>query len=340
MFNDFEDIFEESYDMGYSVSDAELNKFGVIECVEDPDVACYRIALENEQNYNALMNAIMMQEMEYLESNGREMVWEAGAIRRIADRIKETIQRWWAKIKGVFKKLMNKLDTFTMSNKAFVRKYRSANVKIKSGLKVTGYPFSDQIVVHYSNSVASIGAFMKSLDSKTTNNGVAEKAELNAFQNRIRGGLINKGNITAENFGRELKEHLYGSVNTTQVPVEKNWTSLLNQLETADIDRKAAKDAYKEAEDMVRELMKLVNDKAKDSNDEDVEKGIKLLNKAVNSALNIMSSALSSQTAAIMARTQQARRIANHVLRSQSKAVGGYSTTESAEYDIEGVELV
>lgn len=357
MFNDFEDIFEESYNYGYGVSDAELNKFGIIECAEDPDVACYRIALENEQNHNALMNTIMMQEMEYLEANGRELMWEAGAIRRIADRVKETIQRWWAKIKGVFKKLLNKIDSFTMSNKAFVRKYRTAKLTFKD-VKFTGYQFNSDLgnAIKYSEVASYIGG--EALDAakrfKNKKNNTSDDADielsgkiaLTAYQNIIRGKLIGEGNasIAAESFASKLKSLLYGDTNTKEMKVSQategatTWDALMNQLENASLDKKAAKDAYKEAEDSVRAYLRYTNEKGKDAAD-DYESEIKIFSKLVNSSLNIMSSALSAQTAAIMARAQQTRRIANHILRAQKKAVGGYSN-ESFEYDIEGVELV
>ena len=71
------------------ISDEELNEFGVIECVDEPEVACYRIALENEQNYNKIMNAFMMKEFSVLESTGEEMVYEAADVKKFFDLVKE-----------------------------------------------------------------------------------------------------------------------------------------------------------------------------------------------------------------------------------------------------------
>lgn len=329
MFDFYDDIFEES-SLGYEVSDAELNKFGIIECAEDeePETACMRIALENEQNFNAIMNSVMMQEFSVLESTGKEMVWEAGELRRIADRIKEAVQRFWAKVKGIFKKLMDKLATFATSNKAFVRKFRAANINWDSVKSFTGYKFTE-MNIKYSDASGK-------LDSKK--NEILDGQSLKTFQNEVRGAIVGSGSISAEDFNKQLKDKLYGNNGNTEVLdkeyMKKNWGTILNQLETVSDDKKAAKNAYKESEDSIREMLKSIKDAEKDT--DDGEKKIKNMSTKVNSVITIMSTALSAHTKAISARAQQNRRIAGAVIRSQKKAVGESFTMN----DIDDVVLV
>ena len=70
----------------------ELTSNLVSSNVEDPDVACYRIALENEQNHNAIMMAIIQKEYNVLESTGSVMVYEGVDFVTIFDKVKKQIQ--------------------------------------------------------------------------------------------------------------------------------------------------------------------------------------------------------------------------------------------------------
>ena len=105
-------VEEESFE----ITDEEMNQFGVIECVDDPEVACYRIALENEQNYNMIMNAMMEKEFSVLEETGKEMVYEAANVKSFFNAIQAAISNFWSKVQGMFKAAMSRIQDFVSSN--------------------------------------------------------------------------------------------------------------------------------------------------------------------------------------------------------------------------------
>lgn len=353
-------IFEEgtTFEENYGISDEELNQYGVIECVDEPEVACYRIALENEQNFNAIMSAIMMKEMAVLEATGEAMVYEAVDLREIADKIKEAIKKFWAKVKGVFKKLMDNLNTIALSNKAFVKKYRSADLKMPTKeVSITGYPFNKGNLVidyvKYGEAVAdSIGKNFGKISGLANMDGDKAISQVFAGEAKdrildgIRGAVLGKA-VTAANFSREMHKHVFGSENTQKITLAdaglSNVKAIFNRLETANLDKKDAQASYKEAEKCVKALLKVVKDEIEDGN-EHQEKMARIISSLINSTLTIMQSTLSIQTKGLQARALQDRKIANIIVRANAKKGGAsgkdISTSESYNMDLEDVVLV
>ena len=299
--------FEDNFD---NVTEEEMNRFGIIECTEDPDVACYRIALENEQNHSAIMMAMMNAEYSVLESTGREMVYEGAKLNNFLDAVKAQVQKFWAKVKGVFKKVMDQISSIVLSNKTFVKKYRAVAGEIKKPVDkgFTGYEFGD-LTVNYS----SVSNFVKGIKTATTE---------------------------AEDFDKKLKVKFYGSENTKTINVASNFSELLNNLESAADQKKAAKAAHKEAEKSIKEYLseinKLKSEASSKDNNEDVKK-YKVIGQFISKSLNIMSVALSAQTRAIIAQAVQDRKMANYWVNAQNKKKG---TQESAVEVELGVEII
>ena len=103
---------------------------------EDPVSACYRITMENEQNWFNIMNTIAFSEMAFLESHGPEEIetmYEAADIKKIKDTIVTWIQQQWAKLKGVMEKAISNLSEAIHKDKAVVAAYES---KVKKDPKV------------------------------------------------------------------------------------------------------------------------------------------------------------------------------------------------------------
>lgn len=319
--------FEDNFD---NVTEEEMNRFGIIECTEDPDVACYRIALENEQNHSAIMMAMMNAEYSVLESTGREMVYEGARLNNFLDAVKAQVQKFWAKVKGVFKKVMDQISSIVLSNKTFVKKYRAVAGEIKKPVDkgFTGYEFGD-LTVNYS----SVSNFVKGIKTATTE---AEKSLLD----NIRGRIVGENSVSAEDFDKKLKVKFYGSENTKNINVASNFSELLNNLESAADQKKAAKAAHKEAEKSIKEYLseinKLKSEASSKDNDEDVKK-YKVIGQFISKSLNIMSVALSAQTRAIIAQAVQDRKMANYWVNAQNKKKG---TQESAVEVELGVEII
>lgn len=301
--------YEESYS---NVTEEEMNEFGIIECVDDPEVACYKIALENEQNHNAIMMAMLTQEYNHVLENGVEMVYEGSKLDNFLDAVKRQIQKFWAKVKGVFKKVMDKLSTIVLSNKAFVKKYRSAGLKLPVKEKeITGYTFPLK-EIKYSEVVKVVESI------KDANTEAMTKVSNDKMLDNVRGSLIGKGMLSSDEFEKALKVHLYGSENTETVVMD-SFDVLMNKLESASDERKAAKAAHKEAEKSIKGLLSEVNKEKSAAKSDAAVARAKRKSEVISRSLNIMSTALSAQTRAILADAAQNRKFANHLVNVQHK---------------------
>lgn len=97
----------------------------VIPALESANYTAMGIELvaESEANYNAIMKAIGIGELNYFEENGREIVYEASGSNNFFEKIKQFFIKLWDKIKEIFHKFFAWLDSLTKSDTAFVVKY-------------------------------------------------------------------------------------------------------------------------------------------------------------------------------------------------------------------------
>lgn len=315
----------------YGVSDEELNEFGIIECVDEPETACLKIALENEQNYNAIVTALMSHEITQLESGVVNESFEdiKAKLKRYAEKVKESIKKWWAKAKGIFKKLTDKISSMILSNKQFAKKFRAVANKMKSPKKkeFTGYKFPENRIINFSQIVPKISKASTKLELKTAfdeykkSDTTLEECKKLAL-NEVRGTLCGKDECEASKFSEYLKEYLYGSVTTKTIAVETNFGKLLDNLEKAPYEKRDAKASYEEAEKSVKGLIKNVDEASNSVRGEEQQKFAKMIIDICNSSLTIMSTALSEQIRAITTRATQNRKMANYWVSSQKS---GYS---------------
>lgn len=323
---------EEDVEEGVEVTDAELHLSGVLECTDDPAVACYRIALESEQNYNALMNAMMGREYSVLEQSGETMVYEAANIKGFFARLKEIVQRWWDKITGAIKKAIEGIQASVSTNKAFVAKYKSAKMQTPEKAKeFKGYKFpaTEAKYAQIANLV------QKAVDVRTVSNLSDEKATevVNAFKDKfdttkahMRGAACgNAANtISSDDYERQLKLAYFGSTDKVAIDLVP-FKTLISELSTADEAKKAVKAAYKEAEGAVKGLHKEIKVaemslmKSAGIRNSGMKVG-KCLSDAVNTSLTIMSKALHVQISAMNTKVAQDRAMAAFYIKNQPDA--------------------
>ena len=314
-----------------NVSEEEMNAFGVIECTEDPDVACYRIALENEQNHNAIMMAMLTREYNVLESTGQVMVYEAVNVKKYIELIKAQIQKWWAKIQGVFKKVMDQITSFTGSNKAFVKRFRSraGEMKVaKDKFNFTGYEFTGKRV-----SYSAVSAYLAEGNdfAKYT---AAEQKETTL--NVVRGKLLGESGIGAGEFSKKLTNFFYANEGHTKtIEVGKlSFTDLLDELENAPTAKKDVKAAHAEVKKTVKQMLSATN-KAKADVEGDELKGLKNWSSILSQSLTIMSTVCNAEVRAITAKMIQDRKAANAIVSANNKKDGVHeSTSETPEIDV------
>lgn len=336
----------------FEVTDEEMNQFGVIECVDDPEIACYRIALENEQNYNMIMNAMMTREFSVLESTGEEMVYEAVNIKGFFKSVQEALGRFWAKVQGIFKNVMDKLQDLVSSNKDFVKKYKGKTMqRPEKEKKFKGYEFEKAEPAGY---VAVTEIIDRHVDaskiSSLNDNGANEFAtkfrdEFGSLKDNMRGAVVYgvEQPLEEKEFLKEAQKRFFGSEKKDLELVD--FSHLIKRLEGAKDAKDSAKKSYKAAADAVKKLRTDVKQAesalVKEAGRKNATGGMKVarcMTDAINASLGIMARAMSVEVAAISARARQDRAMAAFWVSNQPKAAA--ATTESAEIDDLGIVLI
>ena len=101
---------------------------------------------ENEQNYISIMKAIGLNEVNYFAENGEEIVYEAGGVSGILNKIKEFFKKLIEKIRQILHTFIAKISSMTSSDSSFVQKYQKEFStkwnKVKSDFEFKGYKFT------------------------------------------------------------------------------------------------------------------------------------------------------------------------------------------------------
>ena len=102
------------------------------------------IVAESEENYNKIMKAIGISELNYFEATGVEMVYEAGKIRALFDKVIEFFENLIKKVKAMYQRFVQWLDQYTKGGEEFVKKYETT-IKNKdlTGFKYEGFKFDN-----------------------------------------------------------------------------------------------------------------------------------------------------------------------------------------------------
>lgn len=335
-----------------SVTDEELNIHGVIECVDEPELACYRIALENEQNYNAILNHFMAKEFSVLESTGSEMVYEAADIKKFFGAVKETIARWWSKIQGVIKKVIEEIAKFVDTDMRFVKKYKGQYMVTPDKIKVfKGFDFSKAkpgadyaniagvVRMSVDQGIKNIGKMMNKDEVEYVENF---KKEFNDTKAKMRGIACSVNYVKEEDFEKQLKIAYFGSEDKVVVTL-KPFAKLLEELEFAKYAKASAKRAHDSAKASVKELLNEVKAAEKAASTNKYATGTKIgkcLTDAINASLNIMSRTMSMETRAIMTNLRQNRAMASFYVLNQPKDSKPKANKESAVEEGLEIELI
>lgn len=103
--------------------------------------------LEADINYNNIMEAVALEEMDYYEAHGTEIVYEAGGLSGFFAKVKAFFVNLYQKIKGLFKKFIAMIDSYAKNDKSFVEKYRKHLLTVNTrGFEYKGYDFNDAAI--------------------------------------------------------------------------------------------------------------------------------------------------------------------------------------------------
>lgn len=255
--------------------DVELNRDSYIECHLAPGMeASMNIVAEAEINWNRLTQAVGIQEFNYYEATGEEMVYTEASGSGFFDSVKKFFLNLWEKIKGLFRKFFALIGSYTKTDKQFVDKYKKHLLSVNTrDFKYKGYKFTkltDNCVdAAYKNAISSIESDVKDLELSANGalkdvelkiddkQDVIEKARANAIGQT---GSLDGTEFTKELFmlfrnGEDQKEEL-DNINVSEQLV---FISENSKLE------KAAKDNYKTLEKTIKEAIKAVEKAEKEA---------------------------------------------------------------------------
>lgn len=101
---------------------------------------------ENEQNYISIMKAIGLNEVNYFAENGEEVIYEAGGVSGVLNKIKEFFKKLIEKIRQILHTFIAKISSMASSDNSFVQKYQKEFStkwsKVKSDFEFKGYKFT------------------------------------------------------------------------------------------------------------------------------------------------------------------------------------------------------
>ena len=120
-----------------------------VDAVDMPDYlsieeCAMNIVVESEMNWNSLMRAVAVTELSCLEETGEELIYEASTGGGFLSKVKEFFVNLLAKVKGLFKKFFALIQSYTATDKDFVKKYRADLLKINTrDFSYKGYKFTN-----------------------------------------------------------------------------------------------------------------------------------------------------------------------------------------------------
>ena len=104
----------------------------------------YMHMYENQCNFNAMMKAVGLSELAYYRENEQSLfVNEAGAVGGFIGKAKEFFKKVLEKIKGIIKKFIMLIQSYTSDDKKFVKKYEKDLLRVDTtDFEFNGYDFN------------------------------------------------------------------------------------------------------------------------------------------------------------------------------------------------------
>lgn len=292
-----------AYSFGYASATGEvINMDSLMESTEIEAVyeessidAAARVVAETTANWNAIVEACAIDELNYLEENGVEMVYEGAKLDGFIAKAKEFFLSIWKKIQEIFKKVMVQFNSWFQTDKAFLKKYeKDLNRASNNGLGDKEVSFFDYIFYDNGAELSSAQTFkagefkstnladlLKEVDAqigvdnnstaeewKAANKKFSESDTKTDFLDGVRGAFVKKEEgVSAESFVKELKEYFQGSDSKDDVKLSTvlpkcvqflGWSDKLktNLNKELAADKKTIDNAIKALESIKKDLNK------------------------------------------------------------------------------------
>lgn len=326
--------------------------------------AALNIVVEGEENYNRIMQAVGIDEYNYFEENGVEMVYEAADIKGFFGKIKAFFVNLLQKIKGLIKKFISLFDSYTKSDKDFVNKYRKHLLTVNmKDFEYKGYKFDDAKLTGFNcdkvldairASVNGLGKDVKYAEQNKDKcqDFLDKTSDISDIEETMRGAAFSAcdgtdSKMDAGEYSKELFK-LYRDGEDSKVVLENiSISTQLNYiLNTKDAVKKgndAEKTFTKSTNDILKKIDKeasalaktVPNGKDADGNDLDSElqsKRVQATNRyysLLKSAQGMVTTAIGAYLTALKDRNRQAKSICvsamNYKPKNESTDLGGYS---------------
>ena len=258
----------EGYDNGMTAEeDAFMESIDAIPCMDDPEDAFDRIAMETVENFYAITNAITVDEFAHYVATNEEVIYEEGKIKQVFGTIKDWILKAWAKVKGVFEAAIDRIGSFVRNDKKFLEKYKSDIEKAGSVELEKGYNVNWDVVSSTEYLTRLVQTFKNTTGIKDTRNGLNmgskgyidkntnnDNFKVDEIVSQFRGyALEGKGTLTEEEFNKKLKDMIIPD-KTTKVTL--NAATVIAEIGGAKEARANIKKAYDDAKRFFNDMIK------------------------------------------------------------------------------------
>lgn len=235
------------------------------------DEAAIMAVVESEQNYNALMKAVGIAELNHFEENGTELVYTEGTVSGFFAKLKEFFKKIIAKVASVLKAFFAKIDSFAKSDKDFLNKYRKDLTKLNlKDMKVNGYKFTigtsaakskDDIANAVKTKLSVTGELKTAVDSLDDTKletllAADDDDAYETFLDNFRKGLLGASSpIESGDFAKELYEH-FRNGESSKEEIDVDIVAQMQVLAKYDEAKKNAEKAFRVIEKACNEVVK------------------------------------------------------------------------------------
>lgn len=334
---------------------ANIANESYIECNYEPgtEAALHHVA-ESEQNYLNMIKAIGIEELNYYDVTGEEMVYEEGKISSFIETAKKYFLIVWKKIQGLFARFMAKINVFIKSDKAFIDKYKNKFGTTKD-FKYKGFKFTiNQVQVDQEKKMDSalpsdaILKFDKNITEDKAKKSIQALNSFNEIEDEMRGSIFGESSLTSSEFNKKLFETLRNGEDSKE-EIEGADIEELKRIVLGTGDAKTALDkAYRALKERVNKTISELTKTEKElKNSEGDLKSLHVkvvgdIIKVKKAELNIMQVINGAVLSAIKAENRQAKMILASLVRRTVKDEDG-NIIESFGYDndfLSGVNFI
>lgn len=361
-------FFNESDLFGFSENENYVDQIEAIPLDENehPVDACFRITLENEQNWYNIFNTIAVSEMAFLESHGEDdVMYEAVDVKKIANTVLDWIKKQFAKIKGVFQRAIEKISNALSVDKKLVREYENrrnyittTSFETKEGAKVWSAKVDpgevpaifDEVIYKsaskYIDITANIGK--EKVDSLRKDWNENKTSIMDQARGQILNQIGGRGAIgcSRKDFVPALKKCLLEKEGTRTINVVDAYDKLKNGVTAKDMNE-AFNGIKKAFNNMIKEAKKVQKEANKKSDNyslivdvcgiktEVIKAHISMMNMAAGSIIQAVGADYSTNRAILRKAIESSKKTDADIKKAgkEAKKAGKKINNESVEYD-------